>query len=143
MKKTLSLALLLLIVLSSAAFVFSKEPVDPKKPKSLEGRTWTISAWDVPTKQHGLLKFELSLVADKIAGTGKKMTLQGVYISQESGQRKPDISNFESPITITNDGFKFVFKTSQGDTVDAQVLSDGSCRLQGPLGVATLKPVNR
>jgi hypothetical protein len=143
MKKTLSLALLFMIVLSSTAFVFSKEPLDPKHPKSLEGRTWTISAWDVPTKQGGPLKFELTLVVDKIAGTGKKMTLQGVYVSQESRERKPDISNFESPITITKDGFKFAFRTSQGDAIDAQVQSDGSCRLQGPLGIAILKPANR
>ncbi len=117
--------------------------MDPKNPKSLQGRTWTVTGWEVPAKQGGPLKFELSLVVDKVTGTRKKMTIQGVYISQESRERKPDVSNFESPITVTKDGFKFGFKTAQGEAVDAQVLSDGTCRLHGPLGVATLKPAVR
>jgi hypothetical protein len=141
--KKISLALVFALVVCSVAFVFAKEPADPKSPKSLEGKTWTIPVWDVSTKQAGQLKFELSLVIDKVNGTGKRMTVQGVYISQESKQRKPDVSNFESPITATKDGLKFGVKTTQGESMDAQILSDGSCRLQGPLGVATLKPVTR
>lgn len=141
--KKLSLTLVFALVVCSAASVLAKEPLDLKNPKSFEGKTWTITGWNVSTKQTGSLKFELSLVIDKITGTGKKMTVQGLYISQESQQRKPDVSNFESPITEMKDGLKFGFKTTQGESMDAQILSDGSCRLQGPLGVATLKPATR
>ncbi len=141
--KKLGVALVFVLVAFSFAFVLAKEAVDPKNPKSLEGKTWTVTGWETKSKQGGQLKFELSIVLDKVVGTGKKVTVHGLYISQETNQRKPDVSNFESPLSTTKDGFKFALKTIQGESMEAQVLSDGSCRIQGPLGVATLKPATR
>ena len=137
-KKT-SLVLVCALLVSFAAFVLAKGPVDLKDLKSLNGKTWTITGWDVSTKQ-GPLRFELSLVIDKITRSGKRMTANGLYISQETTQAKPDVSNFESPVAETKDGLKFGFKTTQGEHIEAEMLRDGSCRVRGPLGVATLKP---
>ena len=140
--KKVSLALACASLVFSAALVLAKDPVDVKSLKSFSGKTWTITGWDVSTKQ-GPLRFELSLVIDKIAGSGKKMTAKGLYISQETNQRKPDVSNFESPVAETKDGLKFGFKTMQGENIEAELLRDESCRLRGPLGVVILKPAGR
>jgi hypothetical protein len=136
-KKSPVLACVLFLI--SAAFALAKDPLDLKNPKSLEGKTWTVTGWDVSTKQ-GPLRFELSLVIDKVTGKGKRTTAKGLYISQETNQRKPDVSNFDSPVVETKEGLKFGFKTFQGENVEAELLRDGSCRISGPLGVATLKP---